>query len=199
VNKRKITDIAASVRSRLQVYSKKSERPFQEVLQYFAMERFLFRLSRSTRADKFVLKGGLMLAAWDAPRSRPTKDMDFLARIPNDINSVVGVVKEICTVVEPSDGLYFDTESIEAVVIKEDADYEGVRVTFLAHLQNARIHMQMDMGFGDVVIPEPIQISYPTILDHPAPQIRGYASPPCVSNHLPESSLLSPQIFESRA
>lgn len=174
MSKRKVTDVAASVRARLLTYSKDSGRPFQEVLQYFAMERFLFRLSRSKHADKFVLKGGLMLTAWNAPRSRPTKDIDFLARMSNEVDVVANVVREVCTVAELSDGLSFDPESIEAVVIKEDADYEGVRVTFLGHLQNARIHMQIDMGFGDVVVPDPIQISYPTILDHDAPQIRGY-------------------------
>lgn len=174
MGKRKVTDIAASVRARLLAYSKETGRPFQEVLQYFAMERFLFRLSQSKHADKFVLKGGLMLTAWNAPRSRPTKDMDFLAHMSNDNESVANVVREVCNVVELADGLIFDPESIEAVVIKEDADYEGVRVTFMGHLQNARIHMQIDMGFGDVVVPDPIQISYPTILDHDAPRIRGY-------------------------
>ena len=174
MSKRKVTDIAASVRARLLTYSKETGRPFQEVLQYFAMERFLSRLSRSKHADKFVLKGGLMLTAWNAPRSRPTKDIDFLARMSNEIDAVANVVRDVCTVVEPSDGLSFEPESIEAVVIKEDADYEGVRVTFLGHLQNARIHMQIDVGFGDVVNPEPVQITYPTILDHDAPQIHGY-------------------------
>lgn len=148
MSKRKAADVAASVRARLSRYSKETGRPFQEVLQYFAMERFLFRLSRSKHADKFVLKGGLMLTAWNAPRSRPTKDIDFLARMSNEIDVVANVVRNVCAVVELSDGLSFDPDSIEAVVIREDADYEGVRVSFLGHLQNARIHMQIDMGLG---------------------------------------------------
>lgn len=174
MSKRKITNTAASVRARLLAFSKESGRPFQEVLQYFAMERFLFRLSLSAHVEKLVLKGGLMLAAWQAPETRPTKDMDFLGQMPNDVQSVVNVVREICGIAEESDGLRFDPESIEATTIKEDADYEGVRITFLAHLQNARVHMQIDMGFGDTVVPDPIRISYPTILDHVPPQIRGY-------------------------
>ncbi|MCP4885002.1 MAG: nucleotidyl transferase AbiEii/AbiGii toxin family protein [Planctomycetaceae bacterium] len=174
MSKRKVTDVAASVRARLLKYSREAGRPFQEVLQYFAMERFLYRLSRSDHGEKFVLKGGLMLTAWKAPQSRPTKDMDFLARMSNDLGSVTKVIREVCSVAEPSDGLIFDPDSIEAVVIKEDADYEGVRITFLGYLQNARIHMQIDMGFGDVVVPEPSEISYPTILDHNAPRIRAY-------------------------
>ncbi len=115
-----------------------------------------------------------MLAAWHAPQTRPTKDMDFLSRMPNDVQSVANVVREICAIAEESDGLRFDPESIVATTIKEDADYEGVRITFKGHLQNARVHMQIEMGFGDTVVPDPIPISYPTILDHAPPQIRVY-------------------------
>ncbi len=138
------------------------------------MERFLYRLSKSPHADKLVLKGGLMLSAWQAPQSRPTKDIDFLARMSNETDTVAEVVRDICEIPDETDGLSFDSDSIEAVVIKEDADYEGVRITFLGHLQTARIHMQIDMGFGDVVVPAAVDISYPTILDHDPPQIKGY-------------------------
>ncbi len=154
MTKRGTKDVAASVRARLQANAKATGRPFQEVLQYFAMERFLFRLSSSPHAKRLVLKGGLMLTAWRAPSTRPTKDIDLLARMPNDVDSVVGVVRDICEQRVEPDGLMFDTNSMEGRVIKEDADYEGVRVNFLGHLQNARVHMQIDMGFGDVVVPE---------------------------------------------
>lgn len=174
MTKRKVTDVAASVRARLRAHAKKGGQPFQEVLHYFAMERFLFRLSKSRHADKLVLKGGLMLTAWQAPQSRPTKDIDFLAKMPNDLESVAAAVREVCEMPDSSDGLVFQSASLNAAVIKEDADYEGVRVTFLGFLQNARIHMQIDMGFGDVVVPAPVAMSYPTILDHDPPQIYGY-------------------------
>ena len=139
------------------------------------MERFLFRLSRSQHADKLVLKGGLMLTAWRAPSSRPTRDIDLLARMPNDVDAVVQVVRDVCTQEVEPDGLEFDVGSLEGRVITEDADYEGVRVTFQAALQNARIHMQTDMGFGDVVVPAAIRLEYPTILDFEAPQLNGYS------------------------
>lgn len=174
MTKRCIKDMAASVRARLQTNAKETGRPFQEVLQYFAMERFLFRLSVSPYADRLILKGGLMLTAWRAPSTRPTKDIDLLAMMPNDVKSVVNVVKEICTQKTDTDGLVFDIASVEGRVIKEDAEYEGVRVTFLVHLQNARVNMQIDMGFGDVVIPGPVQLDYPTILDYDSPKITGY-------------------------
>jgi predicted nucleotidyltransferase component of viral defense system len=175
MTKRRVKDVAASIRARLQANAKETGRPFQEVLQYFAMERFLFRLSQSQHADKLVLKGGLMLTAWRAPSSRPTKDIDFLAKMPNDVDSVVQVVREICQQEVESDGLEFDIASIDGRITKEDADYEGVRVNFRATLQNARIHMQIDMGFGDVVVPSVIPMEYPTILDFEAPRLNGYS------------------------
>ena len=174
MSKRTPTNVAASVRALLAAHAKAERRPFQEVLQYFAMERFLARLSKSDHREKFVLKGGLMFAVWNSSYTRPTKDIDFLAYIANDVDTAADVVREICRIDDPTDGIEFDPETVAPVMIKEDADYEGVRVTFLGHLQSARINMQIDMGFGDVVAPDPKMLTYPTILNHSAPQIRGY-------------------------
>jgi predicted nucleotidyltransferase component of viral defense system len=175
VKKRPPKDIAASVRQRLQNNARQTGRPFQEVLQYFAMERFLYRLSQSPHADRFILKGALMLAAWHAPASRPTRDIDFLARIENTVEAILPVIRDVCKQPVEPDGLVFDEGSIAGVVIKEDADYEGVRVIFRALLQNARVPMQIDMGFGDVVFPAALPTDYPTILDYPAPRLRAYS------------------------
>tara|TARA_A100001391_G_scaffold200857_2_gene186307 strand:+ start:418 stop:1326 length:909 start_codon:yes stop_codon:yes gene_type:complete len=174
LSKRKPTHIAASVRARLATHAKAEGRPFQEVLQYFAMERFLARLSKSEHSDKFILKGGLMFVVWNSSYRRPTKDIDFLAYMANDVDTAAEVVREICEIDDLTDGIEFDPKTVAPVVIKEDADYEGIRVTFLGHLESARINMQIDMGFGDAVAPEPKMLTYPTILDHWAPQIRGY-------------------------
>jgi len=174
MSKKKIKDVPASVRARLAAHAKASGRPFQEILQYFAMERFLYRVSISEHADKFVLKGGLMFAAWETSLTRPTKDIDLLAYMANDVETAANTVKDIGNIRDESDGIEFDLDSIETTVIKEDADYEGVRVTFKAELKGAKIHMQIDMGFGDVVAPEPQLMTYPTILDHTPPKIRGY-------------------------
>jgi hypothetical protein len=81
VTRRLPKNIAASVRQRLLDKARETGRPFNELLQYFAMERFLYRLSRSPYANKFVLKGALMLIVWEAPLSRPTMDIDLLGRI----------------------------------------------------------------------------------------------------------------------
>jgi hypothetical protein len=175
MTERPIKDIAASIRQRLQNNAATTGRPFQEVLQYFTMERFLFRLAQSVHSKRFVLKGALMFTAWRAPYSRPTKDIDFLAQMSNRVDVILDAVREICAQPVEPDGLVFDTNSIQGAVIKEDADYEGVRVTFLAYLQNAKIHMQLDMGFGDVLTPAATLTQYPTILDLTAPQLWAYS------------------------
>jgi len=137
-----IRDLPASVRQRLLDNARLTGRPFQEVLQYFAMERFLYRLSQSPHANTFVLKVALLFTAWGGPASRPTKDIDLLARMDNAVDAVTAVIKEVCSLKVQPDGLVFDLESVSGEAIKEDADYSGVRVTFLVTLQNARISMQ---------------------------------------------------------
>jgi hypothetical protein len=154
--------------------AKEASRPFQEVLQYFAMERFLYRLAMSRHADKFVLKGALMFTAWGAPVSRPTKDIDLLARMDNAVEAVVVVMREVCGQAVEPDGLVFDVDSVAGELIKEDADYSGVRVTFRVTLENARVPMQIDMGFGDVITPAAAKTEYPVLLDFAAPQLLGY-------------------------
>jgi hypothetical protein len=123
---RHVKDLAASIRQRLHNHAKATGRPFQEVLQYFAMERFLYRLSRSPHVDEFVLKGALMFAAWRSPASRPTKDIDLLSRTSNDVAAVVAIIREIClSEVEP-DGLVFDVASLHGTHITEEASYVGI-------------------------------------------------------------------------
>ncbi|MBU0910593.1 MAG: nucleotidyl transferase AbiEii/AbiGii toxin family protein [Proteobacteria bacterium] len=169
-------NIAASVRQRLLNKARNDHRPFNELLQYFAIERFLYRLSRSTHADKFILKGALMLRVWQAPLFRPTMDIDMLGRnTENEVEKIVKQVYDICLVEVESDGLEFNTESVKGERITEDADYEGVRIRFVAQLETAKIPMQMDIGFGDVVVPGPQEVILPTILDFPPPYLFGYS------------------------
>lgn len=171
---RQYKNISASVRQRLLNKARETGRPFNELLQYFAMERFLYRLSKSHYVDNFVLKGALMLTVWKAPLSRPTIDIDLLGRIDNSIETIVEVTKEICRQEVEPDGIAFDVASIEAEHIAEDADYEGIRVRFRGSLGTAQIVMQLDIGFGDILVPSPEPTNYPTILDLPGPQLLGY-------------------------
>lgn len=175
MTKRRVKDVAASVRQRLQNVARSTGRPFQEVLQYYAMERFLYRLAQSPHIERFVLKGALMFQAWGAPASRPTKDIDLLGRMENSIDALTAAMRDVCRQDVEVDGLVFDPDSVAGIVIKEDADYEGVRVTFRGSLQNARIAMHIDIGFGDVMFPNPELTDYPTILEQAAPRLRGYA------------------------
>ena len=178
---RTIKNLPASIRQRLLQVAKSSGRPFQEVLQYYAMERFLYRLSVSKHADKFVLKGALMLTAWGASSIRPTRDIDLLGHLPNQVDDLVKVIHDVCVQDVEPDALVFDPTSITGRVIKEDADYEGVRVSFRGSLQNVPLPMQIDVGFGDVVFPGTFATEYPTILGQAAPKLRGYSRESAVS------------------
>jgi hypothetical protein len=169
-----VKNLAASVQARLQNRARETKRPFQELLQYFAMERFLYRLSKSPHRSRFVLKGALMLYVWDAPLARATKDVDFLGRLDNSLENLARVVREVCTTEVEPDGMLFDPDTVKTERIKEDADYEGVRVRFVGLLGKARATMQIDVGFGDVVTPGAEPIIYPALLDFPAAELSGY-------------------------
>lgn len=167
-------DLAASVRHRLQSRAQATERPFQELFEYFVMERFLYRLSQSPYADKFVLKGALLFTTWNASRSRATRDIDFLAHTPNDQVAIAAMLRAVCAIEVEPDGVRFDADSLETTIIKEDADYEGIRATFKAYLQTSRFAMQIDIAFGDVTFPTPTLSDYPSILDFPMPRLKSY-------------------------
>ena len=103
---------AASVRARLSNLARERQRPFQELLQYYGMERFLYRFSRSQHKDHFLLKGALMLRVWGAPGSRPTRDIDLLGYVDNEIKTLEAVVREVCDVDIADDGIRFDAASV---------------------------------------------------------------------------------------
>jgi len=173
--KRPLKDVAASIHQRLLNKAKESGRTFNELLQYYSMERFLYRMSKSAYTEQFVLKGALMLMVWEAPFIRPTRDIDFLGLMENSQNAVDKVIREVCIQnVEKPDGLSFDPLTVRTERIIEDAIYEGVRVQFLGHIGKSEVHMYIDVGFGDKITPPAIFLEYPTILDHPAPKILGY-------------------------
>lgn len=169
-----VKNLEASVHARLQNHARATNRPFQELLQYYAMERFLYRLSKSPHRTRLVLKGALMLHVWDAPLARATKDLDFLGRLDNSLENLERVVREVCAAGVEPDGMAFDPATVRTERIKEDADYEGVRVRFVGLLGRARVAMQIDVGFGDVVTPGAETITYPALLDFPAPELSGY-------------------------
>jgi len=168
-------NIPASVRQRLLNRARIDKRPFNELLQYYAMERFLYRLSQSTHRDRFILKGALMLRAWRSAEFRSTMDIDMLGRTSNDETSIVAQIQDILAVKVEADGLTFDPSSIQAERITEDADYKGIRVRFRGELDSARVSMQIDIGFGDIVYPEPEESNLPTMLYSPVPRLLCYS------------------------
>jgi hypothetical protein len=128
------TNNAASVRARLTNRARDTRRPFQEVLQHYGLERFLYRLAQSSHGARFVLKGALLLRAWGAPMSRPTRDIDLLGYVENELGVVEALMREVCATIVAEDGLTFDASAIAGRRIKEDADYQGVRITFTGFL-----------------------------------------------------------------
>ena len=167
-------NIAASVHQRLLNKSRESSRPFNELLQHFAIERFIYRLSKSTHADSFILKGALMFSAWTGSMSRPTMDIDFLGKIENNLELIVTVIKDVCAMEVESDGIVFHKDTVTAARITEDADYKGARVMLRGNLGSIRLFLQIDIGFGDVIVPGPSKVKYPVLLDFPPPELNGY-------------------------
>jgi len=184
MKKRPIKDVAASVHRRLLNVARQANRPFNDLLQYYADERWLYRLSQSQYSERFILKGALMLLVWDTPVRRPTRDIDLLGRVSNDLESIRSAISEVCRTAVEEDGLVFDADNVTTERITEDADYEGVRARFRGHLGNSRIAMQIDIGFGDEITPGPVGIVYPTILDHPSAELRAYNRETAVAEKL---------------
>ncbi len=168
-------NVAASVRQRLLNKAKADDRSFQELVQYYAMERFLYRLTQSPHAHSFILKGALMLRAWRSPQFRPTMDIDMLCRTSNEEADIVSHVLDVMSAEVDPDGLLFFPESIISERITEDAEYKGVRIQFLAKLDTIRLNMQVDVGFGDVIFPGPGEFALPTILESPEPLLLCYS------------------------
>lgn len=168
------TNIPASVHQRLLNLAKETDRPFNELLQHFAIQRFLFRFSRSAYAEQFVLKGAQMLQVWDAQVARPTMDIDMLGRVSNSVENLESIVRACVTTDVDPDGIEFDPNSVRGTVIVKGKEYEGVRIRLRGTLGKIKLNVQVDFGFGDVVVPEPIWIELPNLLGMGAPRLLGY-------------------------
>ncbi|OGB29194.1 MAG: hypothetical protein A3F78_01040 [Burkholderiales bacterium RIFCSPLOWO2_12_FULL_61_40] len=167
-------DLAASVRARLLNIAKAERTDFNAVLVRYALERFLYRLSQSAHADRFVLKGAMLFNLWYAMPHRPTRDVDLLGFGPSDLASIAQAFREIVSVTA-DDGMVFDAASVSVEEIRKSAGYAGARVVVTAELARARCKTQIDVGFGDAVTPGPLDATYPVLIaDFPAPQLRTY-------------------------
>jgi len=167
-------NVAASVRQRLLARARERREDFQLILIHYAVERLLYRLQQSPHHDRFLLKGAMLFPLWGGAPHRPTRDLDLLGTGDNAVAVLERVFREICRTPVENDGLDFLEETILGEEVRGEQEYAGVRITFTAGLRKARIPMQVDIGIGDAVIPEPEVATYPALLDFPAPTLRIY-------------------------
>lgn len=175
MNQKQLTNKSASIRARLHNIARKENIDLNVLIVLYMQERILYRLSKSEYRDNFVLKGGLLLFAHNGFKGRPTQDMDLLGKqTSNDMNSIQNVFKEVLSQ-DYKDGLIFSTDTMTIEKINEDAKYNGVRLKIRCLLGNAANIINIDIGFGDVIIPKPIEMQFPCILDsEPVPDINAY-------------------------
>lgn len=169
-----VRNVGASVRARLLARARAEKADYQLLLTRYALERLLYRLSVSPDRERFVLKGALLFVTWLHDPFRPTRDLDLLGYGSNDKEAIAETFKAICSTPVPDDGLAFDIEGVTVTPIREELEYGGMRVQTDAVLDKARIPVQVDIAFGDIVTPGPVEIDYPVLLDSPPPHIRAY-------------------------
>lgn len=167
--------ISAAVRARLLNLARSTGRDFQELIVRYTVERFLARLAASVHRDRFVLKGAMLYITWNLDNKRTTMDLDLLGFGNPTPENLAHIFEQICEVEIAGDGLVFDKESIEAVPIREDSIYDGVRVIVRVRLGVMPIRLQVDVGFGDVVVPNPRLAEFPALLDEHGPMVRVYS------------------------
>ena len=167
-------NIAASVRDRLTNRARARGEDVQLVLLRYAIERLLYRLSCSEHAERFVLKGAMLFSLWADVPYRATGDVDLLGYGDSTAEKLAEVFKALCEIEVEPDGVEFLAGTVRAEQARENDEYQGVRVTFEARIAGARLPVQVDIGFGDVVVPGAQEIEYPGILDLPPPRLRAY-------------------------
>lgn len=152
-------------------------------LQRYAVERFLYRLGRSRFRERFVLKGATLFAMWGTAY-RPTRDIDFTGSGSSDPRDVVNAVREICETPDDVEQIVFDTENIRVEPIRDGSKYDGLRLKIIARIGRTRIPIQMDVGFGNAIVPGPQEEEYRTILGDPPPRILAYPAESVVAEKM---------------
>lgn len=164
-----------SVFQRLLNIARAEKQDLNLLLLRYGVERFLYRLSISPYNERFVLKGASLFLVWKGRNSRVTRDADLLAFGSSDVEEIAGVFTEICRIdLHAEDGMAYLADTLKAEAIREEHEYDGVRVTFDGRLHTARIPVQVDMGFGDVITPGPETVVFPALLDAPSPILKAY-------------------------
>ena len=166
----------ASVKDRLKNKSRSTGKTMQELLTAYGLERTIYRLSKSRYKEHFILKGGILLyALYDGSYARATTDIDFLAqKISNDAEEIRQVFAEIFST-EADDPLRFEIGTLSVKPIAEMKKYHGVNVSIIAYLDRTSINVSIDIGFGDVIFPEKVEMDFPVVLSDESPQIYAYS------------------------
>jgi predicted nucleotidyltransferase component of viral defense system len=177
MSKDHISNYGKSIRSKLLNVAKKEEVFYQTVLTRYFQERLLYRMSQTRFRNNFYLKGGALLYAFERFAARPTLDIDFLGHgISNEGTEVIAAFREICAVPCEEDGITYDIDHITAKPITDLKDYRGIRLSIPVSMDTITQVMTMDIGFGDVVTPSPVDLEYPLLLEHlPVPNILAYS------------------------
>ena len=171
---KELKNIGASVRARLLLLAKASGQSFDLVLTRFALERLLFRLSQSPHADRFVLKGAMLMMSWFEDPHRGTRDLDLLGFGDPEPEAMLATFRDILTL-DADDGVEFDINALRIDRIREELEYGGLRLRTTASISGAKISLTIDIGFGDAMEPGAEMLDYPSMLAFPAARLRAYA------------------------
>lgn len=175
---------AESIRQRLRNLLRERGEDVQFALQRYAIERFLYRLGISRHRERFILKGATLFALWGGAVYRPTRDLDFTGYGSSDETDVLKALRDICRHSGETDELAFEADSLTAEQIRDDSEYQGLRIRLEARLGESRIPVQIDIGFGNAIEPPPQEAEYPTFLNDPPPRIRTYPPEAVVAEKL---------------
>lgn len=177
--------LARSIQVKLTRYARAIGVDPNLVMTRFAVERLLYRLSRSPHAERFVLKGALLLLAWLGDTLRPTRDADLLGFGDMEDEALLGIFADLCDMSVEPDATVFLVDTLRVEPIREENTYGGRRVTLVATLGAARLRVQVDVGIGDAMVPPPNMLDYPGLLDDlPQPRLRAYSPATVVAEKL---------------
>lgn len=184
MTKKVVTNVAASVHARLLKASHAANVDFYRTLQRYVAERFLFRLGESELKPRFVLKGAMLFILWSGEKARPTKDLDLAGYLPEHSSAIEAAIREILSTKVAPDGLEYHLSTLVVSPIRDQEEYHGFRVNMRVTLGRAKIPFQVDIGFGDVITPSPVEVTYPALLGENPPRVRAYTREAVIAEKL---------------
>ncbi len=178
-------NIPASIHARLANEAQKTRKPFQDLLQHYGMERFLYRLSKTKYVNNFVLKGGLIFTVWEIEQRRATRDIDFLGSLERNTEMIAQILQTAIATPAPEDGLFFDVNTIQVAERLVDVERMGISANLLGYLGRAEIPIHIDIGFSDEILSSAKEIIFPALLSEmEQPLLKGYSPEFVVSEKL---------------